>query len=325
MITDEVCGQCDGGTCDDGCGEECSAPAHVDRRRFLVDVTRYALTAAAVGIGGVGVARRAEAAEGDVPEPIVNSLGMQLVHVPPGSLRMGSEDNDDEKPVHDVTISQPLWFAVCETSNANYRAFVEATGRPEPGIAVEAKKKVKPWQNRMYNADEQPVVCVTWDDAVAFCEWLSEKEGLRYRLPTEAEWEHACRAGTETKFYWGDEPAGKEQAYFAQAWPEETKGADDWQETSWGLHTVLPVESEERNPHGLCHIAGNVWEWTADWHGPYPAEARTDPTGPAEGTKRVTRGGSYFHKSRVATASVRRPMPPGSCCRNRGFRVVREV
>jgi formylglycine-generating enzyme required for sulfatase activity len=177
----------------------------------------------------------------------------------------------------------------------------------------------------MYRADEQPVVCVTHADAVAFCAWLSEADGATYRLPTEAEWEHAYRAGTETRFYWGDEPAGREAAYFAAPWPEDTKQAPGYQQTSWELHTILPVSCEERNAHGLCHMAGNVWEWTADWHGPYSAAAQTDPTGPAEGTQRVTRGGSRFHQSRIATASVRRPMAPDTCCRNRGFRVVREV
>ena len=176
----------------------------------------------------------------------------------------------------------------------------------------------------MYSADDQPVVCVTHDDAVAFCEWLSEKEGAAYRLPTEAEWEYAARAGSQARYYWGDDPAGREAAYFAEPWPDETKQKEGWQDTSWGLHSVIPVTSDERNPLGLCHMAGNVWEWTADWYGPYSADAQTDPTGPVEGAQRVTRGGSRFHQSHLATASARRPMPPDTCCRNRGFRVVRE-
>jgi sulfatase modifying factor 1 len=322
MHRDSHCGDCNSEGCERGCESSCRPAGSVDRRRFLLDTVRYSLAVTMAG-GGLAIARRTEAA--DVPEPITNSLGMQLVQIPPGSFRMGSEDNDDEKPIHEVTISKPLWVAVCETSNANYHAFVEATGHGEPGVAVESKKKVTPWQNRMYSADEQPVVCVTWDDTVAFCEWLSEKEDARYRLPTEAEWEYAARAGTQSKFYWGDEPEGQDKAYFAEAWPEETKQNDDWQETPWGLHTTVPVECEEKNPYGLCHVAGNVWEWTAEWYAPYPADAQTDPAGPAEGDQKVTRGGSRFHKSYVATASVRRPMPPGSCCRNRGFRVVREV
>ncbi len=324
-MTDDSCQRCAAGAEAPGCASSCEASANVDRRRFICDLSRYSVAVVAAGVGGLAVVRRADAAEGDAPEPITNSLGMQLMHVPAGGFRMGSEDNDDEKPVHEVTISKPFRLAACETSNAEYRAFVEATGRPEPGVAVEAKKQVRPWQNRMFSAADQPVVCVTWDDAVAFCEWLSEKEGARYRLPTEAEWEYACRAGTQTRFYWGDEPAGREEAYFAEPWPEETKEADDWQETPWGRFGTVGVRCEERNPHGLCHMPGNVWEWTADWYGGYVAEAQTDPSGPAEGEQRVTRGGSLFHRSRVATASARRAMPPGSCCRNRGFRVVRDA
>jgi formylglycine-generating enzyme required for sulfatase activity len=295
----------------------------LDRRKFIVDMSRYAIATAAAGVGGLTVMRRAQAAQ--APQPLANSLGMQLVHIPAGSFTMGSEDIDDHKPAHAVTISKPFWLAPCETSNADYRAFVKATGHSEPGVAVESRKKVRPWQTRMYNADDQPVVCVTWHDAVAFCEWLSGKEGVRYRLPTEAEWEYAYRAGTQTKFHWGDEPAGREKAYFAQQWPEETKQAQDFQDTPWGLHTTVPVKCEERNPFGLCHMAGNVWEWTADWHASYSQQAQTDPTGPAQGKQKVTRGGSLFHRSRVATASVRRPKAPGECCRNCGFRVLREV
>jgi sulfatase modifying factor 1 len=317
-MADEHCGRCEA----HGCGGPCGDDTGVDRRRFRVDLSRYAIGVTGLAMGGGVAVRRAIAG---APEPLTNSLGMQLVEVPAGPFRMGSEDADDEKPVHDVTLSAAFRIAVCETSNADYRAFVAATGRSEPGVAVESKKRVKPWRGRMFTADEQPVTCVTWDDAVAFCAWLSEKEGARYRLPTEAEWEYAARAGTQTRFYWGDEPAGREKAYFAEKWPEETKQAEDYQPTSWDLYTTVSVRCEERNPLGLCHVAGNVWEWTADWHGPYSAEAQTDPIGPAEGTQKVTRGGSRFHQSRVATASVRRPMPPGSCCRNRGFRVVLEA
>ena len=318
-MSGEHCGRCDSGVC----GAECGSGFGLDRRRFLVDVSRYAIAVTGLAMGGRLVLRKASADE--APEPLTNSLGMQFVQVPAGSFRMGSEDADDEKPPHDVTLSTAFWLAACETSNADYRGFVQATGRPEPGVALESKKKVKPWRSRMYSADEQPVTCVTWDDAVAFCEWLRRVEGARYRLPSEAEWERAARAGTQTRFYWGDEPGDRAKAYFAEKWPEETKQAEDWQPTSWDLYTTVSVRCDERNPLGLCHIAGNVWEWTADWYGPYPAEAQTDPTGPTEGDKRVTRGGSRFHQSRVATASVRRPMPPNSCCHNRGFRVVREL
>ncbi|HOS93149.1 MAG TPA: SUMF1/EgtB/PvdO family nonheme iron enzyme [Armatimonadota bacterium] len=306
--------------CDPNCTARCAPPGQVDRRRFILATSRVAL-AAAVGLSGV----RDLAWGQQALQTTKNALGMELTLIAPGTFRMGSEDNDDEKPPHDVTISKPFWLAVCETSNADYRRFVEAAGHGEPGVAVPSKKGIVPWKNPMYRADEQPVVCVTHDDAVAFCAWLSETEGATYRLPTEAEWEYAYRGGTTSRFYWGDEPAGREAAYFSKPWPEETQQAPGYQEIPWGLLSVLPVSCEERNAHGLCHMAGNVWEWVADWYGPYAADAQTDPIGPAEGTQRVTRGGSRFHASRVATASVRRPMDPDTCCHNRGFRVVREA
>lgn len=324
-MPDHECDGCANDPCPAGCDGGCEAVS-VDRRRFILDVSRYALAVAAgAGLGDLVVVRRANAQDG--PAPMVNSLGMQLVYIPAGKFQMGSDSVADEKPVHEVTISKPFWLAACETSNANYRAFVKATGRPEPGVLVESKKKVKPWQTRMFSADEQPVTCITWDEAVAFCEWLSEREGAKYRLPTEAEWEYAYRAGTQTKYYWGDDPGGRDKVYFAKPWPEETKQAPDYQETSWGLYTTLPVQCEDaaKNPFGLCHMAGNAWEWCSDWYGPYPADPQTDPTGPAEGEKKVTRGGSLFHKSRIATASARRPMAPNTSCHNRGFRVLREA
>ena len=258
----ECCGRCSTKACGADREQGCGPTPALDRRRFLVDLTRYAMASASVGIAGVGGIRKAAA---DAPEPMVNSLGMQLVHVPSGTFRMGSEDSDDEKPSHEVTISRPLWVAVCETSNADYRAFVAGTGHAEPGVAVPSKKKVTPWQNRMFSADEQPVVCVTWDDAVAFCEWLSGKEGAHYRLPTEAEWEYVARAGAQTRFYWGDEPDGREKAYFAEEWPEETKQAEDWQETPWGLCTTDLRLTKRVNPDiGARRLANLLRGWSIE-------------------------------------------------------------
>ena len=145
--------------------------------------------------------------------------------------------------------------------------------------------------------DDHPVVCVSWNDAVAFCEWLSSKEKRRYRLPTEAEWEYACRAGTRTYFWCGDDP---------EALPQVGNVADaslkeKFANYSYAIHGrdgytfTSPVEAFAPNPFGLYDMHGNACQWCADWFDAdyYHNSPLTDPTGPKQGTKRVARGGSF--------------------------------
>jgi formylglycine-generating enzyme required for sulfatase activity len=297
------------------------------RRTFFRAAGRYVWGTAALVAAwkelATAEAARAEEETAGPPKALVNSLGMALALIPAGEFTMGDAAEEGAAP-HKVTLTKPFYLGVCEVTNASYRQFIEATGHPAPGIAIPERKGVKTWTSRMFNVDDQPVVAVTWDDAVAFCRWLSEKEGQQYRLPTEAEWEYACRAGTATRYSWGDDPEKTDARYFAEAWPESVKETTDFQPNPWGLYTTSPVKRFSPNAWGLYDMAGNVWEWVADWYGPYPAEAQVDPQGPEKGEKRVTRGGSRYHQSRVATAAVRRPWEPNTCCRNRGFRVLRE-
>jgi formylglycine-generating enzyme required for sulfatase activity len=212
-----------------------------------------------------------------------NSLGMELVRIEGGAFEMGSSEGDrDERPVHLVRISRLFWMSATEVTNAQYEQF-------DPD-----HRKLR-GKRGLSKGDDEAVVSVSWHDAVAFCRWLSEKEGQPYRLPTEAEWEYACRAGTTTAYHTGDElpPA----YHRAQAF-------------SWDPQPVdLTVGRTPPNPWGLHNVHGNVEEWCLDWYGPYPStgpstssgrgsgqapeEGQTDPVGPAEGTFKVTRGGSH--------------------------------
>jgi formylglycine-generating enzyme required for sulfatase activity len=171
------------------------------------------------------------------------------------------------------------------------------------------------------------VVNVRWNDAVAFCEWLSHKEKIGYRLPTEAEWEYACRAGTTMRYYSGDDPetlakVGNVKYATAKAkfpdWKGTTEGSDKYVFTS-------PVGSFEPNPFGLYDMHKNVWQWCADWHDhSYYAKSPTDdPTGPATGSYRVIRGGSWLSpawRCRSANRYWNEPIVRGIFV---GFRVCR--
>ncbi len=125
---------------------------------------------------------------------------------------------------------------------------------------------------------DHPVVCISWPDAMAFCEWLSKRDGRTYRLPTEAEWEYACRAGTTTAYSFGDDES-------------DVKGYGWYAGNSRG--TTHPVGAKRPNPWGLFDLHGNVAEWCMDWYGTYPRSTLTDPSGPDRGSGRIIRGGSW--------------------------------
>jgi len=201
-----------------------------------------------------------------VAEPYVNSIGMEFVYIPPGTFTMGSEDGDfDEKPVHNVTISQPFYISVCEVTNAQYEQFDADHGLID--------------HRGFTHEPDEAVIFVSWEDANAFCTWLSQREGRPYRLPTEAEWEYACRAGTTTNYHTGDTLPAEYQK--------------NQVETSGPYPVPLYVGQTPPNPWGLCDVHGNVEEWCHDWYGPYEAGGQTDPVGRVDGRFRVSRGGSH--------------------------------
>lgn len=248
---------------------------------------------------------------------IANSLGMKLVRIEPGRFLMGQgetgpasreqwqERDGDEAPAHPVDISRPFYLGTHEVTNVQYEKFGPDHAKFR-GLGSVSR------------GDHDPVTFVTWDEAVAFCRWLSKKEGQPYRLPTEAEWEYACRAGTTSRFSTGDELTAGD-ANFGR--PREGNQP----------LTTLPAGSYRPNPWGLHDMHGNVEEWCLDWYGPYQAGAQTDPVGRADGIARVTRGGSYnagqasrvsINPTRYLRSANRSGFLPEDTNRCVGFRVV---
>ncbi len=227
----------------------------------------------------------------------------RLVEVLAGVFRMGADDGrDDERPAHAVRLRR---FQIGRTpvTRAEYAEFLAAAGAPAP-----------PWWDAPGFAEpDQPVVGVTWTEAAAYGAWLSARHGSAWRLPTEAEWERAARGGLEgAPTAWGAElPAG---------------------EVPWGpLRGPWPVGRGTANGFGLYDVTTVVHEWCLDWYAAGygvtrdPASPLDDPRGPAEGTRRSSRGGSWRHHVRWSPPSARSSLPPGFRYADYGFRVVREA
>lgn len=248
------------------------------------------------------------------PTQLVNSLGMKLVRIEPGEFVMGNgaepprdratwETRDwDEAPAHPVKITRAFYLGAHEVTNAQYEAF-------------DAKHRELRGKFGVSKDDHEPVTHVNWQQAADFCAWLSKKEGKPYRLPTEAEWEYACRAGTTTTFNTGD------TLTTSQANIGEVKDGKRIEDTR-------RVGSYPANGWGLFDMHGNVLEWCHDWYGPYEAGALTDPVGRADGNARVARGGSFlaaaFRKDnlRFCRSANRSGFLPEDANRHTGFRVV---
>ncbi|MDH6590802.1 sulfatase modifying factor 1 [Variovorax sp. TBS-050B] len=258
----------------------------------------------------------------------------------------------DEKPVHRVRITRAFWMGRHEVTVGQFRRFVEASGYvPESiadgtggygwragydpattprGDAFEGRDPRYSWRNPGFaQGDDHPVVNVTWNDAQALAAWLGKTEGRRYRLPTEAEWEYACRAGSRTRYSGGDDPrtllrtANVFDARTAQHWPRWQPMALDGDD---GFAFTAPVGSFAPNAWGLYDMHGNVWEWVADWHGDeyYAASPVDDPQGPSEGSVRVRRGGSWHTWPFYARCSYRNWNAPATRYTLVGIRLVRE-
>lgn len=229
-------------------------------------------------------------------ETITNSIGMELVRIKKGSFDMGSTDGQfDETPVHQVTFTGPFFMGATEVTNAQYERF-DPDHRDMRG------------KHEVSKEDDEAVVFVTWKQANAFCQWLSRKEGKPYRLPTEAEWEYACRAGSKTAYHAGE------------ALPKEFHKI---QKLSWHPEPVsLKVGQTPANAFGLHDMHGNVEEYCLDWYGPYPAGNVTNPGGMKQGRYRVTRGGSHNTELPFLRSANRSGMIPTDSNPLVGFRVV---
>lgn len=221
-----------------------------------------------------------------------------MITIPAGSFSMGSQSGrDNEQPVHRVFVDA-FALGVHQVTNAEYDAFVEATGAASPPYRREPG----------FGDDDQPVVAVSWFDAAAYCAWLRLATGVRFRLPTEAEWERAARGGIDGCSYpWGDDPPETRPDY-ERRWllgPERV-----------GLYPA--------SAYGISNLGDNVHEWCADWYDPdyYAVSPDRNPRGPAQGTRRASRGGSWRHHVKVSTCSARSSLPPGSRYTDYGFRVA---
>jgi formylglycine-generating enzyme required for sulfatase activity len=217
---------------------------------------------------------------------------MKLKMIEAGEFMMGSESGKPyEKPIHNVRITKSFHIGMYEVTQAQY-------------------EKIMQKNPSKFRGRSKPVECVSWDDAVLFCKRLSEKEGVEYRLPTEAEWEYACRAGTRTEYYWGNEMNGR------YAWYRENI-----------QRRTHRVGLKKPNAWGLYDMSGNVREWCSDRFGRdyYKISPEADPQGPRTGSYRVLRGGSWYDIARCCRSAWRlRRFPPAADSLG-GFRVVREV
>ena len=229
-----------------------------------------------------------------LPQLKIDNEFRDMVLIPAGKFKMGSNDGEDgEKPVHTVYLDA-FYMDRYEVTNALYREFMDATGHKAP----------KYWKDSNFNATNCPVVGVTWHDAKAYAEWAGK------RLPTEAEWEKAARGGLGAKKYpWGDSDPDGSQCNFADkssgySWSD--KRVDD------GYKYTSPVSSYPPNGYGLYDMAGNVWEWCADWYDKeyYASSPRRNPTGPNSGKYRVLRGGSRGSTPNFLRTAARRNYNP---------------
>jgi uncharacterized protein (TIGR02996 family) len=224
----------------------------------------------------------------------VNRIGMEFVLIPPGTFLMGSPPDEPERRSdevqHRVTLTKGYWLGAYLVTLAQWQAIMGDRPRSSEGL-------------------DQPVAHVTWNECQRFCNALGERDGKRYRLPTEAEWEYACRAGTTTAFFFGDEVSTSQVSH-----ERNEKGSPD--------RGTTPVGAFPPNAWGLFDMHGNLWEWCADWYAAYPEGDQIDPTAPAKDGQPIVRGGCWHNPARYCRSAMRHCLPPNDPTHNVGLRVV---
>lgn len=265
----------------------------------------------------------------------------RMVEIPIGDFLMGSEDGEEgrpEGPVHKVRISRQFALARTETTVAQFQAFIRATTyqpQRECRTLIAGNWTNSPdydWTNpgaTIAYREDSPVVCVSWHDAIAYTDWLSEVSGFNYRLPSESEWEYAARGGSDGVYFWGDDPAVG--CTYANLYDQSAALTMTF---SWaaatcsdGRETLAPVGERAANPFGLYDILGNVWEWTADcYSAPYttrtdPQQAASNKTGTCQ--KRSVRGGGWITRPDRHRLTFRGRDPEDTRMSYFGFRVAR--
>jgi formylglycine-generating enzyme required for sulfatase activity len=239
----------------------------------------------------IDLKRMANTVDGYTPKPnyiVKSAVDMEMIWCPPGSFIMGP--SGEGSPAHPAILTKGFYLGKYEVTQEQYQKVI----RKNPSNSI---------------GDTLPVEYVSWKEAVAFCRVLNKMErtlpGWEFALPTEAEWEYACRAGTTTAYSWGNNVSPQLANY------EES-----------GLKKTVQVGSYKANPWGFYDMHGNVYEWTADWFGDYHSRTVTDPQGAASGSGRVARGSSYYTDELSMFSATRRWYPPNDRSANLGFRVA---
>jgi len=339
-----------------------SSEAEVAERARLADDQRKKPPPLAIAPFDADQAKRHQRAWADylgVPVEEHVDLGdgvkLAMVLIPPGEFLMGSSESAEslakefdtrvqysrnEHPRHRVRITRSFYLGTHEVTVGEFREFVEAQGYQteaerdgqgacgwDESVRKFTRNASYSWRNAGFPQDERhPVVNVSWNDAVAFCEWLSRKHNRTYRLPTEAEWEYACRAGTTTRYGCGDDSEGL--ASVGNVADASAKARyPDWRraiESRDGYVYTAAVGRFQPNGFGLFDMHGNVWEWCADWYSEsYYAESPVDdPKGPATGSERVARGGCWYGNPWRCRSAGRVGSAPGVRNGDLGFRVA---
>ena len=250
---------------------------------------------------------------------------LELMLIPPGEFEMGNGSPSQaaaDAPAHHVKLTRPYYISSTEITNQLFRSFVnetkyetdaERTGGFGMSGGSWGKSPEYSWKNlgELPVRDQAPAVNISWNDATAFCNWLSKKTGEVYRLPTEAEWEYACRAGSPTGWFFGPQ-------------------SDEMENYAWFLNNsegrVYPTKQKRPNAYGLYDMYGNEWEWCQDFYGEnyYTQSPSENPTGPKQGSERVQRGGGFQQSAEQLTSYLRGHGTPQSPSRG-AFRIVREV
>jgi len=264
----------------------------------------------------------------DLRQGFKSPISMKMVAIPAGNFVMGACDGDsealpDELPCRTITFTKPFQMGVYEVTVAQFVEFVEAQGyktqAESSGLGGWKASTASSWgiQHPDLNwsspgypiASDLPVTMVSYEDALAFCEWLSRRDGKNYRLPTEAEWEYACRAGS------------------TDVYPFPFKSRDSYCWSLWNTKKTVcprPVGTRQPNPWGLFDMVGNAREWCLDWYGEkaYLLSQKEFPQGPAKGALRVIRGGCFMDMNSFLRSSHRGYIAPDQVLNNQGFRVV---
>lgn len=240
------------------------------------------------------------------PENIVvklsENIDLEMIYIPPGEFYMGSPAEEwkrqgDEGPVRKVKISKGFYLGKYEITQQQWEWIMKESPSVFQGFE---------------DSDQRPVDRVSWEDCQLFIQRINALEKGTFRLPTEAEWEYACRAGSTERFPWGVDSTYR--GLFEHAW--------FFSRSEGKSH---PVGTKKPNAWGLYDMHGNVWEWVSDWVGPYSNQMQTDPAGPESGEKKVIRGGSWFNEPEALRCANRNAHIVQSRQTNNGLRVVLEI